>query len=100
FHVDVEQMNGHAAAAGVLGPIRLVRGCRVEDIAVQQRILDPFRDRYRRLEVVRFDSSDSVAVEVDQASLPIALEDGAEYPAVAVEVGEVLLRHVRVKRSD
>ena len=50
----------------------------------------------RRRRVVR----DRLAAVVEQVAVPVLLEDGAEDPAVAVEIGELGVPRLRVQLGD
>ena len=104
LHVDVHEVDGVARAARrdlVLGlPRRQGAGHGVVEalLAVKLAVAVGPVDRRGQLRGTR--GADGVAGVVAQFADAVLLEDRAEGPAVAVEVGEVLLRQLRVQLRE
>ena len=89
LHVDVEHVHreavalvrhGHLLAADLLG--RLLVGSAVD-------LLDPLRHLHGRPQGLVARVGDDVSLVVEEVALAVVLEDGAEGPAMAVEITEL-----------
>ncbi len=89
FHVDVHQVDGHAVA------VRR-RGLRRSG-ALAVLLADGLGHLDRRHQLLGRGRLDRPALAVEHLAVAVLLEDGAEDPAVAVEVGELGVAGLRVQ---
>ncbi len=66
-----------------------IRGCLLSRVAI--RFAKPFDDLYGTAHLLVGDRGQYIALVVEQIALSVALEDGAERPAVPVEIGKLVM---------